>query len=127
MDLVKQMQERQKENSHPNKDKNKTPNDSFSSDDILDVLDSKDDKDVKITNNIEEEIDSLTDEELTAKIELLLMTNINNGDKLPKLEELEECKTRKFIIENSSFCNELKMNNPNCIQEVDPNEENTFQ
>ena len=89
MDLVRQMHENQKENCHPNKSNSKSPNDSFSSDDVLDVLESKDYKEEssqKVLNNI----DRLTEEELTSKIESLLLPNINPGWKLSKLDEFEE-------------------------------------
>jgi len=78
MELVKQMQNKVTENQHPNTQNLRSPNDSFSSDDILETLDSRDQECTMSSDGLRStKYSNFTEEELKNEIESLLLPNLN--------------------------------------------------
>lgn len=127
MELVNQMQSKQQENKHPNKDKNQSPNDSFSSDDILETLDAKD-QPASNPNDIQEKVQSLnamTDEEFSRHIQSALLPAFERKPKNQSKSEEEvkytPNKTQTAIAEKFGISL-----NPHYIPDSEYNNDNGF-
>ena len=82
MDLLHEMEEDRKnlldqENTHPNRNPDESPNNSFSSDDILDALEAKDEEIRTAADTEINTLENMNEEELKNEIESVLLPTIN--------------------------------------------------